>query len=137
MARNPPKDATPPQPRAAASVVVPFSNAGPAKADESVPAVPPPPPPRPASPPVETVILSPGGEVLRGGNVPGLPEAAAYAAQMADLIGEFLGLDGFRSLEARFVESQVLIARAPDGAIAVRRAHAPGALDHLKSEIGL
>jgi hypothetical protein len=136
MARQtPPTDV--PEPRPTGPVVVPFSNpASAAKGDDSVTASPPT-PPRPAAASVETVILSPSGDVLRGANVPGLPEAAAYAAQMADLMGEFLGLDGFRSLEARFADAQVLMARGSDGAIAVRRARSPGALDHLKSEIGL
>ena len=69
--------------------------------------------------------------------MPSLPEAAAYAVQMAELLGEFLGLESFRSLEARFDDAQILIARAPDGAIAARRAKPAGALDHLKPEIGL
>ncbi len=137
MARpTPPKDVTPPELRAPGSVVVPFSAPGSPKGDEPV-SPSPPAPPRPAAAPIETVLLSPAGDVIRGGNVPGLPEAAAYAAQMADLIGEFLGIEGFRSLEAKFADAQLLMARAPDGAIAVRRARAPGALDHLKAEIGL
>jgi hypothetical protein len=96
-----------------------------------------PPPLPPSGSQLDSVFLSASGEVLRGAQVPGLPEAAAYAVQMAELLGEFLGVEGFRSLEARFDGSQLLIARAADGAIAARRARPAGALDHLKSEIGL
>jgi hypothetical protein len=116
--------------------VVPFS--GYPKPGETfvTPSPQPPPLPAAAASQLDSVFLSPSGDILRGGQVPGLPEAAAYAVQMAELLGEFLGIEGFRSLEARFADAQLLIARAPDGAIAARRAK-PGALDHLKSEIGL
>jgi hypothetical protein len=131
--RLPPDDVMLPDARPSAAVVVPFAPKFPG--DETVSA--PLPPPLPASSQLDSVFLSPAGDVLRGGQVPGLAEAAAYAVQMAELLGEFLGLESFRSLEARFEDAQLLIARAPDGAIAARRARPAGALDHLKPEIGL
>jgi hypothetical protein len=129
--KTPPDDGLLPHARPSASTVVPFA-AKPA-GDETLS----PPPSLSASSQLDSVFLSPGGDVLRGGQVPGLAEAAAYAVQMAELLGDFLGLEGFRSLEARFEDAQLLIARAPDGAIAARRARPAGALDHLKAEIGL
>ena len=95
------------------------------------------PPPLPSDSQLDSVFLSPSGDILRGAHVHGLPEAAAYAVQMAELMGDFLGLEGFRSLEARYAEAQLLVARAPDGSIAARRARPAGALDHLKAEVGL
>jgi hypothetical protein len=59
-----------------------------------------------------------------GGSVAGLPEAACYAAQMADLIGEFLGLEGFRAREASFGHEHLQIARGRDGGLAAQRARA-------------
>jgi hypothetical protein len=83
----------------------------------------------PSSPPpvqrtIEKVALAPNGRVLLGGTVAGLPEAACYAAQMADLIGEFLGLEGFRTLEANFGNEHLLVARGRDGGLAAQRARA-------------
>jgi hypothetical protein len=80
----------------------------------------------PSSPPpvqrtIEKVALAPNGRVLMGGSVAGLPEAACYAAQMADLIGEFLGLEGFRTLEAAFGNEHLLVARGRDGGLAAQR----------------
>ena len=43
---------------------------------------------------------------------------------MADLIGEFLGLEGFRTLEANFGNEHLLIARGRDGGLAAQRARA-------------
>jgi hypothetical protein len=80
------------------------------------------PPPVPRT--IEKVALAPNGRVLMGGSVAGLPEAACYAAQMADLIGEFLGLEGFRALEASFGHEHLQIARGRDGGLAAQRARA-------------
>ena len=68
------------------------------------------------------MALAPNGRVLTGGSVAGLPEAACYAAQMADLIGEFLGLEGFRTLEASFGNEHLLVARGRDGGLVAQRA---------------
>jgi hypothetical protein len=73
---------------------------------------------------VEKVALAPNGQVLMGGSVAGLPEAACYAAQMADLMGEFLGLEGFRTLEAHVGNEHLMIARGRDGGLAAQRARA-------------
>jgi hypothetical protein len=70
------------------------------------------------------------GRVLRGVSGSGLPEAAAYAAQMADLIGEFLGLEGFRSLEASFDTMHYLVSRTADGGLLAQRGNDPSRFDH-------
>jgi hypothetical protein len=78
--------------------------------------------PPPVQRTIEKVALAPNGRVLMGGSAAGLPEAACYAAQMADLIGEFLGLEGFRTLEANFGHEHLLIARGRDGGLGAQRA---------------
>jgi hypothetical protein len=85
----------------------------------------------------ETVVLSKTGQILKGHKVRGLPEAAAYAAQMADLIGEYLGLEGFQTLEASFETVHYLVARDRDGGMVARRSDDPAQLEPLKRELGL
>ena len=72
-----------------------------------------------------------------GGSVAGLPEAACYAAQMADLMGEFLGLEGFRTLEANFGNEHLLIARGRDGGLAAQRARAGRTTEGGQRMIGM
>jgi hypothetical protein len=81
--------------------------------------------PAPLEAAVETVVLARNGRVLRGAAGTGLPESAAYAAQMADLIGEFLGLEGFRCLEASFDTTHYLISRTGDGGLLAQRGTDP------------
>lgn len=76
-------------------------------------------------PPVEKVTLAPNGKILRGSASSGLPEAAAYAAQMADLIGEFLGLERFQTLEASFERTHYRLSRTPDGVVLAQRGSDP------------
>jgi hypothetical protein len=90
-----------------------------------------------AGPEPEMVVLSKSGQILKGHKVRGLPEAAAYAAQMADLIGEYLGLEGFQSLEASFETVHYLVARDRDGGMVARRSEDPAQLEPLKRELGL
>lgn len=92
------------------------------------PVVPPPLPPPPAAE-VETVVMARNGRVLRGSPGSGLPEAAAYAAQMADLIGEFLGLEGFRTVEASFDRTHYLISRTTEGGLLAQRGTDPDRFD--------
>ena len=83
----------------------------------------------------EKVALSPEGRVLTGSSSSGLPEAASYAAQMADLVGDFLGLEGFRSLEASFEKQHVLVARTADGGLVAQRASEAESLEPLRKEL--
>lgn len=89
-------------------------------------------PPVPPPAPVESVTLSPDGKVLRGNSSSDLPEAAAYAIELADLMGEFLGLDGLRAMEVGFDTAHFLIGRAPDGNVLAARAGRAEDLEHLK-----
>jgi hypothetical protein len=94
-------------------------------------------PPRPLPTPLQTVTLSPEGRVIRGSTSSDLPEAAAYAIGLADLLGECLGLDGLRSLEAEFDTAHYFVGRAADGNVVAARAAQATDLDPLKKELKL
>ena len=97
------------------------------------------PPDPPAAAPVRsgpapTVVLTPTGELLEGASVSGLPEAASYAAHMAELIGGFLGFERFCALEVNYGGEQLLVARGKTGNLLARREKDPAALDDLRRE---
>jgi hypothetical protein len=94
-------------------------------------AVPAPPPPTP----VESVVLSPEGKLVRGSSSSDLPEAAAYAIELADLLGEFLGLDGLRAMEIDFDTAHYLVGRTSDGNVVAARAGRAEDLDRVKKEL--
>ena len=92
-------------------------------------------PPRPIPSPIVSVTLSPEGKVLKGATSTDLPEAAAYAIGLADLLGECLGLDGLRTMEAEFETAHYFVGRATDGNIVAARANQPNDLEPLKKEL--
>jgi hypothetical protein len=57
------------------------------------------------------VLMSPEGAVLsaKGENADQFATAAAYATQLAKLVGEGLGLDGFQELDCEFRRGRCLI----------------------------
>lgn len=110
---------------------IPNREAKPAKEGDVVPIQPP--QPNPAA--VMQVTLSPEGKVIRGATNTDLPEAAAYAVGLADLLGECLGLDGLRSMEAEFETAHYFVGRAGDGNIVAARASQASDLDPLKKEL--
>lgn len=57
------------------------------------------------------VMLSPEGSVLsaKGGDSEEFAAVAAYSTQLAQLVGEGLGLDGFQELGAEFKRGRCLI----------------------------
>jgi hypothetical protein len=75
--------------------------------------------------------------VIRGGGNSDLPEAAAYAVELADLVGEFLGLDGLRALEAEFDTAHFFVGRSGDGNVVAAKAESADDLEPLKKELGL
>ena len=95
------------------------------------------PAPEPAPRQLESVTLSPDGSVIRGHASSDLPEAAAYAVELAALIGEFLGLDDLRAVEASFDHAHFMVARTSEGNVVAARAAQPGDLEPLKKELGL
>jgi hypothetical protein len=82
-----------------------------------------------------TVVLSPEGRLVEGASVQGLPEAAAYAAHMAELIGGFLGFDRFCALEVSYGSEQLLVGRSKTGNLVARREKDPAALADLRREV--
>jgi hypothetical protein len=91
--------------------------------------------PKPAPISTPTVVLTPAGELLEGGSVHGLPEAASYAAHMAELIGGFLGFDRFCALEVSYGSEQLLVGRGKTGNLLARREKDPADLDDLRREV--
>lgn len=57
------------------------------------------------------VLLSPEGAVLsaKGADAEEFATVAAYATQLAQLVGEGLGLDGFQELDCEFKKGRCLI----------------------------
>ena len=82
-----------------------------------------------------TVVLGPGGHLIQGAGVHGLPEAAAYAAHMAELIGGFLGFDRFCALEVNYGGEQLLVGRGKSGNLVARREKNPADLQDLRREV--
>jgi hypothetical protein len=117
--------------RAPKLLSLPARESKPAKEADVVPIQ----PPRPDPTAVVSVILSPEGKVIRGATNTDLPEAAAYAVGLADLLGECLGLDGMRSLEAEFETAHYLVARAADGNVVAARGGQASDLEPLKKEL--
>ena len=66
-----------------------------------------------------------------------LADAVAYAGRLASLIGELLGLDGFRALECTSKDERVIIYSTEDGGLVAGRA--PIAIDvvALRERLGL
>jgi hypothetical protein len=108
----------------------------PAKGDEPVTARTPAPD---SGPPgvFEAVTLGPDGNVVRGQAASDLPEAAAYAVELAALIGEYLGLDVWSGLEVNFDSMHYLVARTTDGNVVAARATRLADVEALKKELGL
>ena len=91
--------------------------------------------PKTAPAPSPTVVLTPAGELIEGGSVHGLPEAASYAAHMAELIGGFLGFDRFCALEVSYGSEQLLVGRGKTGNLLARREKDPADLEDLRREV--
>jgi hypothetical protein len=92
--------------------------------------------PRP-SPGIHAAALTPDGKLVRGDQSSELPAAAAYAVELAELIGESMGLDGFASLEATFEGVHYLVGRAANGNVVAARAAKPEQLEAARRELGL
>ena len=71
------------------------------------------------------VLLSPDGNVLstKGRDAEQFAAAAAYATQLAKLIGDGLGLDGFQELDCEFKRGRCLVYFDENGNTVGVRAH--------------
>jgi hypothetical protein len=86
------------------------------------------PSPGPLEPRVTVVRLTPTGTVSGGSGSSELVERVAYAAQLADLIGELLGAGPFESVEVSLSNGGCVVARQANGAL-VAAASADGNAD--------
>lgn len=91
----------------------------------------------PRAGPIESITLSPEGRVVGGSPGSDLPEAAAYAIELADLVGEFLGLDGLRTMEVEFKTAHFFVGRTADGNVRAAKAERPEDFEQLKRELEL
>lgn len=82
------------------------------------------------------VRLAADGAVLgQVGDAEHLVEAAAYAFRLAELVGEGLGLEGFRGLEVK-LESSVAIAYREKGTVVMLEAEPETHLDKYRGRAG-
>jgi hypothetical protein len=68
-----------------------------------------------------TLRLSPDGEVTSGSPPPELVDTIAYAARMADLVGEVLCLEEFAAIELTLSDGACVLAREPNGDLLAAR----------------
>jgi hypothetical protein len=68
-----------------------------------------------------TLRLTPDGEVTSGSPPPELVDTVAYAARMADLVGEVLCLEDFTAVELTLSDGACVLARAPNGDLLAAR----------------
>ena len=94
------------------------------------------PPPNREGPPA-SLRLSAAGRVMAGDAPPELIESVAYAAQMADVVGELIGIDGFVSIEVATSRGACVVGRQSNGdVVAMAAGHAVDATT-LKRLLGL
>ena len=92
-----------------------------------------------AAPPGDVAIrLGADGRILDGKAAPQLAEAVAYAAQLADRIGELLGLEPFTRMDlALSNQTACLIRRQSNGDLVALKAAGPSdAMDNLAAPRG-
>jgi hypothetical protein len=82
----------------------------------------------PPEPRVSVIRLTAAGALSAGAGPPEMIERVAYAAQLADLIGELLGAGPFEFVEVALPAGGCVIAREPTGALAAA-ATSDGSLD--------
>ncbi len=66
-----------------------------------------------------------------------LADAVAYAGRLAGLIGELLGLDGFRALECASKDERVVIYVEEEGGLVAGRVPAIADVSLLRERLGL
>jgi hypothetical protein len=84
--------------------------------------------PTSAEPRVSVIRLTATGALSAGSGPPEMIERVAYAAQLADLIGELLGAGPFEFVEVALPAGGCVIAREPTGALTAA-ATTDGSLD--------
>ncbi|HET7541273.1 MAG TPA: DUF4388 domain-containing protein [Polyangiaceae bacterium] len=84
------------------------------------------------------VRLDPAGNVISAkGASEELAPVAAYAARLAELIGNMLGMDGFSSLECGFPKDRVFLHRERSGNLVAVKLPAEAEVGALRERFGL
>lgn len=78
-----------------------------------------------------------GNTVSAKGQAEELAPVAAYAARLADLIGNMLGMEGFSSLECSFPKERVFLHRERSGNLVALRVPADAEVGALRERFGL
>jgi hypothetical protein len=84
------------------------------------------------------VRLAPNGDVLDSrGTVENFADMAAYAARIAEILGDLLGLEGFRGLEAASRKGRCLILMEQEGTVLAVKPSPRADVSLIKERIGL
>jgi hypothetical protein len=84
------------------------------------------------------VRLGANGEVLASrGDAEEFANIAAYTTRLADILGDLMGLEGFRGMECSFKKNRCLILRETDGNILAVKASPQADVSLIKDRIGL
>jgi hypothetical protein len=84
------------------------------------------------------VRLDPAGNVVSAkGEAEELAPVAAYAARLAELIGNMLGMEGFSSLECGFSKHRVFLHRERSGNLVALRVPADAEVGALRERFGV
>lgn len=84
------------------------------------------------------VRLDPAGNVVSAkGDSEGLAPVAAYAARLAELIGNMLGMEGFSSLECSFPKDRVFLHRERSGNLVALKVPADAEVGALRERFGV
>ena len=85
------------------------------------------------------VRLGPNGDVLASrGPTEEFADIVAYTSRLADILGELLGLEGFRGLECTFKQGRCLLLREADGSVLGMKPLSPQTdLSLIRERIGI
>jgi len=84
------------------------------------------------------VRLDPAGNLISAkGEAEELAPVAAYAARLAELIGNMLGMEGFRSLECGFAKDRVFLHRERSGNLVALKVPADAEVAALRERFGV
>jgi hypothetical protein len=84
------------------------------------------------------VRLGANGEVLASrGEADEFANIIAYTARLAEILGDFMGLEGFRGLECTFKKGRCLLLKETDGNILAVKPSATADVSLIKDRIGL
>jgi hypothetical protein len=84
------------------------------------------------------VRLDPAGNVISAkGDAEELAPVAAYAARLAELIGNMLGMEGFSSLECGFAKNRVFLHRERSGNLVALKIPADAEVGALRERFGV